>query len=179
MVFQFPLSRIKRIMLSFKISTGLLKWIFRLYPPLLFNRIWVEDIDPSYTWIRVIVFKSFLNRNANQAIFGGTIFMAADPFFVLLFHQYFNKKGYKLMAWLKSAKIDYLKPAYSSLFYEFQINKEDFIDAERDLKETGKYIRFHTVQAKNTTGEICAQVQIEVYLRDIQFFEDLKNTSIT
>ena len=75
-----------------------------------FQRIWVVNFSKGFTGVKVKINNSWLNRNYNRSIFGGTLFAAADPFYPVLFHQLFTKKGYKVMAWSKSAEIQFLKP---------------------------------------------------------------------
>lgn len=144
-----------------------LKWLMRFYPPLLINRIWVITISDDFTYARVKIAKSFLNSNFNKSIFGGTIYSAGDPFFALLVWGIFNKKNYKVKVWLKSATIQFLKPAHTDLFIEFKITPQEVIKAEKDLLENGKYIQSFTIDVNDVRGIICAQMNTEVYARNI------------
>ncbi|HLT42689.1 MAG TPA: DUF4442 domain-containing protein, partial [Sphingobacteriaceae bacterium] len=98
-----------------KASEKALKWAMRFYPPLFFQRIWVKKFHPGFRGVDVTIQSSFLNRNYNSSIFGGTIFAAADPFYPILFDQIFRRKGLKTVVWLKSGSVKYLKPARSKL----------------------------------------------------------------
>ena len=93
-----------------KISEKALTWVMRLYPPLLFQRIWVRSFEPGFSGVDVVIVKSFMNKNYNKSICGGTIFTATDPFYAILFDQVLQRRGLKCRVWLKSAQINYLKP---------------------------------------------------------------------
>lgn len=149
------------------VSENLLKWALRLYPPLLFQRIWVKEFDSGFTGVHVKISKSFLNTNYNNSIFGGTIFSASDPFYALLFDQILKRKGFKVRIWLKSAKIQYLKPGRTNLYFKIILSEQDIEEAEEALNSVGKFVKTFPLEILNSKGEVCASVQNEVYLRNL------------
>lgn len=152
-----------------KVSEKTLKWIMRFYPPLFFQRIWVKRFHPGFRGVDVKVSTSLLNRNYNASIFGGTIFAAADPFYPILFDQIFKQKGYRTQVWLKSGSINYLKPARSTLSFTINLTEEDVNKAEEALKNQGRYVSIFHLTLYDTKHEVCAQVESEVYIRDLNF----------
>lgn len=149
------------------VSENTLKWVMRLYPPLLFQRIWVQKFHPGFQGADVKVFKSIWNKNYNGSIFGGTIYAATDPFFALLFDQLLQRKGYKVRVWLKSASIQYLKPGRASLYISIHITAEMLNEAISNLEQSGKFVKAYPMEIKNEAGEICATVMNEVYIRNL------------
>ena len=122
-----------------RVSEKTLKWVMRLYPPFLFQRIWVRRFHPGFTGVDVKISKSLLNRNYNASIFGGTIYAAADPFYALLFDQLFRRKGFKTRVWLKSASIEYLKPGRTALYFTISLSEREVAEAAITLRDTGTY----------------------------------------
>ena len=155
------------------VSEGLLKWIMRFYPPLFFQRIWVVRFESGFTGARVKISKSILNRNYNGSIFGGTIFTAADPFYPLLFHQLFTKKGYRVVAWSKSAEIQFLKAGLTDLYFDIKLSQDEITEAEHILNTGGRYVKSHPIDIYNKNGEICVSLTNEVYLRNLDFIETI------
>jgi hypothetical protein len=153
------------------VSERLLKWIMRFYPPLFFQRIWVIRFEKGFTGARVKISKSILNRNYNGSIFGGTLYTAADPFYPLLFHQLFTKKGYRIVAWSKSAEIQFLKAGLTDLYFDIKIDNNEIAEAEQILNTGGKYVKSHAIDIYNKSGEICVSLRNEVYLRNLDFIE--------
>jgi acyl-coenzyme A thioesterase PaaI-like protein len=154
------------------VSEKTLKWAISLYPPLLFQRIWVKRFHPGFRGVDVKINKSLFNKNYNGSIFGGTIFAATDPFYALLFDQLLQREGFKVRVWLKSASIQYLKPGRSDLFFTLLITDDMLNDAIETLNNNGKVIRAYPMEIKNAAGEICATVLNEVYVRNLHTGEE-------
>ncbi len=143
----------------------------RLYPPMLFQRIWVKKIYQGFTGIEVKINRSLFTSNLGNSIFGGTIFSAADPFYALLFGQLMQRKGFKITVWLKSAEIEYIKPARTDLHYTILINDTMIAEAGKALQTEGKFIKTYPIQIFNTSGELCATALNEVYIRNLDFIK--------
>jgi hypothetical protein len=148
------------------VSEKTLKWAMCLYPPLLFQRIWVIKFHKSFRGVDVKISNSFLNRNYNGSIFGGTIYAATDPFYAILFDQLMQRRGFKVRVWLKSSSIQYLKPGLTNLYFTLQITDEMIADAEKALNTEGKFVKAYPMELFNKAGELCATVINEVYLRN-------------
>lgn len=139
--------------------------LMSLYPPFLLNRIVVKRVSEDFLSVDVVVKKSFLNRNLQGSIFGGTIFSASDPFFALMYWQALKLKGIKCEAWLKSAEIKFKKPAKTDLRLEFRLKDSDIEEAQIALKEHGRFQRSHKLEILDKSGEVCAEVQGVAFLR--------------
>ncbi len=150
-----------------KISEKALAWVMRLYPPLLFQRIWVRRFESGFSGVDVVIVKSFMNKNYNKSIFGGTIFTATDPFYAILFDQVLQRRGLKCRVWLKSAQISYLKPGRTNLSFSIHLSETDLKEAEEILHTQGKYVKSFPIELYDTTGMLCATVQNEVYIRNL------------
>ena len=150
-----------------QVSEWVLKWALRFYPPLFFQRIWVRRFDKGFMGASIVVRKSILNKNYNNSIFGGTLFAMADPWYPLLFHQIFLRKGHRVIVWLKGAEIQYLKPAHTDLHFEIKIDDETIAQAEQMLITTGKFIRTFEIEMLNKYNEVCVNMQVEAYVRKL------------
>jgi len=152
-----------------KLSENALTWVMRLYPPFLFQRIWIRKFHKGYQAVDVRVRRSFLNRNSNGSIFGGTIFSATDPLYALLFGQLMRRRGFRTIVWLKSAQIRYLKPAMTSLTITVRISDEQVREVEQTLINNGKFVKVFSVELLDRTGEVCAVADNEVYIRNLDW----------
>lgn len=154
-----------------KVSENALKWVMRLYPPMLFQRIWVKKIHKDFKGIDVKINRSLITTNLGNSIFGGTIFSATDPFYALLFGQIMQHKGFKITVWLKSAEIQYIRPGRTDLYYTLIITDEMIEDAEKALVSEGKFIKAYPIDIFDTSGELCATALNEVYVRNLEFIK--------
>ena len=141
------------------------RMLINLYPPFLVNRVVVKYVSKDYQTVKVKIVKSIFNRNIQGSIFGGTIFSAADPFIALMYWQIFNHQGMFCEAWLKSARIDYLKPAKTFLFLHFEIAQNDVDAAKINLVENKRHECTHIVEMKDSFGVICATMETIVALK--------------
>ncbi|NBU70522.1 MAG: DUF4442 domain-containing protein, partial [Bacteroidetes bacterium] len=122
-------------------------WMMRLFPPLLFNRIRLESLSPDLMHCRVRIAHSFINRNLQGSVFGGTLFSALDPFLPVMMWQIFARRGQKLESWLKKAEIDYLKPSSTTMMIDFRLTEGDIQEAEHSLVQKGKFEKWLPAEA--------------------------------
>jgi len=149
-----------------KIPKFAIQFVLNIFPPLLFNRIVLKEISDDFMQMRVVIRRALFNINFHKTIFGGTIFSACDPYFPTMYYHIFANKKRKLIVWLKSAEIQYLRPADTSLKLHFKITKEDIALAEKELDKKGKFEMLHEVEAISKKGIVCAKAKMLVYLRD-------------
>lgn len=147
-----------------KVSENTLKWGMRLYPPLLLQRIWVQNIDKDYRGARIKINRSLFTLNFGKAIFGGTIYAATDPFYAILFGQIFKRKGYDISVWLKSASIQFLKPGRCDLYYNIIITDAMIEEAEIALISKGVFVKSYTIEIYSKTGRLHAIAKNEIYV---------------
>ena len=160
------------------VSANILKWGMRLYPPLFFQRIWVKKIHPDFMGADITIYKSLLNINANKSIFGGTIFSAIDPFYPVLLDQYFQHNGIKrTVAWLKTAQIDYIKPARHQLRIQVRLDQSILTEALTHIQYEGKITRTFNTRIFDSQDTLCAVAHNEIYIRDLIF--DLKTRPLS
>lgn len=152
------------------VSANILKWGMRLYPPLFFQRIWVKKIHSDFMGADITIYKSLLNINANKSIFGGTIFSAIDPFYPVLLDQYFQHNGIKrTVAWLKTAQIDYIKPARHHLRVQVRLDQSILTEALTHIRYEGKITRTFNTRIFDSQDTLCAVAHNEIYIRDLDF----------
>lgn len=149
------------------VSERALKWAMRFYPPLLFQGIWTQKFENEFLGVKVKICECVINRNYNGSMFGGTIFSAADPFYVILFHQILKRKGYKTKLWLKHATIDFIKPGNCNLYFSISLTEENIKEAVHALDIEGKFIKTFAVKITNKAGVLYAVVHNKIYIKKI------------
>lgn len=140
-----------------------MRLLLNLYPPYLFTRTRVKSISADWRESVVQLKKSFLTRNYVGTTFGGSIFAASDPFFMLMLIKILGIREH--IVWDKAATIEYKRPARSTLTFRFLIRDEDLATIRRDLEERGKSEPVLLVDAVDCAGEICATVSKTIYIR--------------
>jgi hypothetical protein len=148
-----------------KVSENILKWGMRLYPPLLLQRIWVQKIHKDFKGADIKINRSLFTLNFGKAIFGGTIYSGTDPFYAMLFGQILRNKNYHITIWLKSASIQFLKPARTDLFYKIHITEEMIKEAETELNNKGVFVKTYAIEVYSKNKELTALAKNEIYIR--------------
>lgn len=161
-----------------KLNPSSLKWLLRFYPPFFFQRIWIKQVHKGFKGIDVKIYKSSLNINSNKTVFGGTIFSALDPVHSILLDQIFQANGLKrTVAWLKSARIEYLKPGRTDLSYSLYLEDEDIAEAFDEIKRRGKVIKTFSTAVFDKNGVKCAVCHNEIYIRNLDFTFERKSVT--
>lgn len=137
----------------------------RLYPPFLLQRIWVQKIHKGFRGADVKVNHSLFSLNFGKAIFGGTLYSATDPFYALLFGQILKHKDYNVTVWIKSASIQFLKPARTDLYYSIRITDDMINETETELNTNNVFVKMYPIEIYSKNGVLCAVAKNEVYIR--------------
>lgn len=141
------------------------RWLLNCFPPLFFQRVRTVEIRDGFRYCRARVKRSFFTRNLHGTTFGGTIYSAADPFHAVMYWQIFARRGERIQAWLRRARVDYRKPAATPLTLEFRLTERDVEDAVAGLDGEGRFKRSFRTEAMDDHGDVCAVIDTEVYLR--------------
>ena len=103
-------------------------------------------------------------RNYVGTIFGGSLYGAIDPIYMLLL---INILGPGYVVWDKAACIRFKKPGRGTLEARFRVS-EDEIAAIRELAAREKSVdRVYTVELKDRDGVVCASIEKTVYIRRV------------
>lgn len=148
------------------LSPKISKFFINLFPPLLFNRIVVKRVSKDFREVDVKVKLSFMNKNLQRTIFGGTLFSAADPFFSLMYYQILAHKKIAAEAWVKRIEIDYLRPANKDVYLNFRISETDVEKAIEGIEKYKKFEKIHNLDIVGTDNKVYCKVTIWVYLKE-------------
>ncbi|MDF2449032.1 MAG: hypothetical protein K0R26_1536 [Bacteroidota bacterium] len=150
-----------------KVSEFILKWCMRLYPPLLMQRIWIQNINDNFKQAKVKVIRSVFTMNFGKAVFGGTLYAATDPFYAMLLGQILLRRHLKISIWVRSAKIQFIKPAQSSLYYNIHIPDEEIEEIVTKLDKEGFVIKTFTIRMESKNKILHVIASNELFIRKL------------
>jgi len=139
------------------------KFVLNLYPPFLFSRTRVRYISADWREVEVRLHKSLLTRNYVGTTFGGSMYGATDPFYMLMLIRILGIKNH--IIWDKGAEIDFRRPARSDLTFHFVIRDEDLENIQHELEASGKAVPEFEVSGVDATGEICVVIKKLIYIK--------------
>ncbi len=105
---------------------------------------------------------SWQTRNYVGTIFGGSMYAAVDPVYMLML---IRNLGKDYIVWDKSACITFKKPGRTTLFARFVIDQNELDAIHREL-EHGRHVdRTYHVDLTDDAGVVHASVEKVVYVR--------------
>jgi len=122
----------------------------------------VTFIASDWSEVRVQVPLNLRTRNYVGTIFGGSLYGAVDPMFMLMLIQ---RLGSQYLVWDKSASINFIKPGKNRLYAKFLMPDEEVQTVQHLLEENHSVDRTYQVELSDSQGTVCASVEKVIYIR--------------
>ena len=143
------------------LRTRLLRHAFNLFPAYRFSGGKITYIRHDQREIHVKLPLSWRTRNYVGTIFGGSLYAAVDPIYMVMLIRVL---GDDFTVWDKSARIQFEKPGRSTLFARFELTEEELADV-RALNPGEHTNRKYEVGLTDESGTTHATVEKTVYVR--------------
>ena len=119
-------------------------------------------ISSDFREARVRLPLTWRSRNAVGTIFGGSMYAAVDPLYMILL---MHSLGREYVVWDKAASIRFRKPGRSTLFAQFLVEDAE-LDAIRAATAGGASVdRTYNVDLVDADGVVHAAVEKVIYVR--------------
>jgi len=133
---------------------------------------WAGDSSEVHLRIRL----SLWTYNAVGTIFGGSLFAAADPFYMLML---LRSLGPAYVVWDKTAHIRFKKPGKVKLYARLVVTPNDLQNIRQQVKDCGHAVRTFLIQWMDKDQVVYAEIERQVYIADKKFYEKKKGHSQT
>ncbi len=123
----------------------------------------VMYVAPDWQEVHIKLPLSWRTRNYVGTIFGGSIYAAVDPFYMMML---LKTLGDEYVVWDKEAEIRFKKPGRETLYAKFRLSDEELeaIRAELETEGTESIDRHYTVDLVDADGTVHATVRKTVYI---------------
>lgn len=143
------------------LKSRIFRWGFNFFPAFRGTGGKVTYIADDWREIRVKLPLSWRTRNYVGTIYGGSIYGAVDPIYMLMLMHILGP-GY--VVWDKAAKIRFKKPGRDTLYVEFHLSDEE-IEEIRHRAEIEKSIdREYLLELKDKNGVVHAFIEKTLYI---------------
>jgi acyl-coenzyme A thioesterase PaaI-like protein len=140
----------------------LLRWKFNLIPAYRGTGARVTYIAGDFREARIRLPLSWRTRNVVGTIFGGSLYGAVDPVFMIML---MNILGPGYIVWDKVATIRFRKPGKSTLYATFTIDEPE-LDAIRAATSSGHSVdRTYHVNLVDEGGVVHAEIEKVIYVK--------------
>ena len=107
-------------------------------------------------------------RNYVKTIFGGSMFSATDPFYMLMFLHILGKD---FVVWDKSATIKFKKPAKKALYAIFKISPELLNKLKNEIQQNGETTHVALIQWVDVDRVVYAELERTIYMASKDFYK--------
>jgi acyl-coenzyme A thioesterase PaaI-like protein len=139
-----------------------LRWGFNLFPALRGTGARVTYIAGDYRELHVRLPLSWRTRNYVGTIFGGSLYGAVDPHYMIMLLKIL---GPDYVVWDKAATIRFRKPGRATLFARFRISEEEIAEIRKLLETEPSIDRVYQIELKSADGVVHAVVDKTIYIR--------------
>ena len=139
-----------------------MRMLLNIWPPFLGAGIRVRRIAPDWKAIDVEMKLRWWNRNYIGTHYGGSLYSMADPFFMLMLIESLGKD---YIVWDKAASIRFRKPGRGTISASFRLSDEQLNEIRQALNSEEKIERLLTVELKDQSGSIVAEVEKLLHVR--------------
>jgi acyl-coenzyme A thioesterase PaaI-like protein len=151
------------------LKTKIFRWGMNLYPMYFGTGGKVLFISENWRYVRISLNLNIWTRNYVRTIFGGSLFSATDPFYMLMFY---HNLAPEFVVWDKEANIKFRKPSRTKLSTEFRITEEELEEVKRLARENGSYIVTKTSEWKNSDNELVCVVERKIYVATKEHYKE-------
>jgi hypothetical protein len=139
-----------------------LRLLFNVFPAYRGTGARVTYIADDFSEVRVKLPLSWRTRNYVGTIFGGSIYGAVDPMYMIMLIKLL---GPDYIVWDKAATVRFRKPGRTTLFATFRIDAAE-IEAVRAAAASGAPVdRTYSVNLVDRDGAVHAEIEKVIYIR--------------
>jgi acyl-coenzyme A thioesterase PaaI-like protein len=144
------------------LKTELWRWAFNLHPTYRSTGAWVTFISHDFREVRVRLPLSWRTRNYVGTLFGGSIYSAVDPFYMIML---IKNLGPGYIVWDKAATVRFKRPGRGTLYAKFVLSDEELSVIRHESQRQESLDRVYEIQLTDAEGMVCAVVEKTIYIR--------------
>lgn len=129
----------------------------------------VVALSEDFRRLRVRLKLTWLTRNLVGTIYGGSMYSAIDPFYMLMLMRIL---GREYIVWDKSCTIRFKRPARETLFAEFHINDQMLAQVREEVERNGEGTFTWPVALQASSGAVYVEFDKMLYVAKKDFYED-------
>ena len=139
-----------------------MRWAFNLFPAYRGTGARVTYIASDWREVRVRLPLSWRTRNYVGTIFGGSLYGAVDPMYMIMLMHIL---GPRYTVWDKAATIRFVRPGRATLSARFLLEEAEIAEICRRLETEPSLDRVYGVELVDAAGVVHAAVEKTVYVR--------------
>lgn len=143
-------------------ESRLARWRFNWFPAYRGTGARVEYIAADWLEVRIRLPLSWRTRNYVGTIFGGSMYGAVDPMYMLML---IKALGPEFVVWDKAAAIRFRRPGRTTLYATFRLSPETVASIRAEALQLGKLEREFEITLVDAAGEVHALCTKTLHVR--------------
>jgi acyl-coenzyme A thioesterase PaaI-like protein len=143
------------------LKTKLRRWALNFIPAYRGTGGWVSYISDDYTEVHVRLPLSWRTRNYVGTIYGGSIYGAVDPVYMIML---IKMLGRDYVVWDKAASIRFRRPGRTTLRAKFFVSPSEVEAIKSELRGRKSVDRVYAVELVDDAGKVHARVEKTLYI---------------
>jgi acyl-coenzyme A thioesterase PaaI-like protein len=136
--------------------------LLNLWPCYYGTGVRLKHVAKDFREFRLEVPLNWRTRNYVGTIFGGSMYGAVDPVYMLML---IKNLGPSYEVWDKAATIRFKKPGRSTLHAEIKLDQEEIDQIRNELSHTESLDRVYNIDLTDEKGTTCATVEKVIHIR--------------
>ena len=149
-------------------SHHLFKWFFNISPMYRRTTGRVVSVAKDYSRIEIKIKKSYKNANYVGTIFGGSLFAATDPIYMVQLIQILGKE---YIVWDKSSIVKFKRPASSNTHALFEVTSNEIESIREEILKKKELDFVKTVHLKSKEGKTFCEIEKVIYIADKHYYK--------
>ncbi|MDO5972591.1 YiiD C-terminal domain-containing protein [Flavivirga jejuensis] len=159
---------LSKIFKTFLTDAQIYKYLFNLSPMYRRSTGKIIEVSEDLMYVKIKIPLSIKNKNYVGSIFGGSLFSATDPIYMI---QLMHILGDHYIVWDKDATIKYKRPAKENVYAEFSFSSEEIETIKAQVAKKGELNLIKTAHIVNKERVVFAEVIKTIYVADKPFYK--------
>jgi acyl-coenzyme A thioesterase PaaI-like protein len=159
---------IRRIVNSKRMPFGVYWRLFNFWPAIRGTGVRVKRVTPDWTELDVELKLRTRTTNYVGTIFGGSIYAAVDPWFMVMA---IRQLGDDYVVWDRSARVTFKRPGTRTLYAQFRLPPEEIAELRAFVDEHDKTERTFSIDLKDADGKVYATVDKVLFFARKEWFK--------
>lgn len=129
----------------------------------------IIQVSEDLHHIEVKIPISIKNKNYVGAIFGGSLFAATDPIYMI---QLINILGDDYVVWDKATLIHYKRPAYTDAFATFQFLDDEITHLKKEIEIHKELTIVKKLAITDVNGVVFSTLEKTIYIANKVFYKE-------
>lgn len=167
---------VSRVGQKFLGKAKLFKYAFNLSPMYRRSTGRITSVTDDLLKVNIKIPLSWKNANYVGTIFGGSLFSATDPIYMV---QLLNILDENYVVWDKSSEIKFRRPAKKAGYATFEFTADEIAQIKNDVAEKNEIELIKSVDITGPNDEVYCQVTKVLYVANKTFYREKRKKKKT